>query len=503
MIRNYFIFIVIYMSKSKQSNIKTNKNTIKIIINNDTKKRKRKNKKYDGKSKHHTAMGQPVQPGSQAVVTSSGLVKVPRGVTVGSARLPDDLSALSLDYLKPATVKVTPKDVETPIAPVPSKEELVKQLKDATTSEKQSLMKLKTQQLKQAIRAAHPHFPSSLLNTINQRNRESFIDDLFGGGGGGGGGGDSRAPRRFSDIDDEDDDENASPQIRVVPKSSVKFTSQQPFNTGSVLSRVENATATSSGAGALDIFNDESWMRTDDDNEPPNAPAPNVTVRPKQVDPPSPQFNMDLSEVPPATRASRRESFLPPDQSATTVPVVSQREILKQKVAERREKKMIDQTASTQPIEPAKERTATPIKAKRVAGTLTLNDDDIQSVTLSPAQESKALKEFERKQAREQSDLISQVLSQPMSGPSKGYNQKQDVSEEAFMHINKITVPVDLSKAEKISAHPFASLVRRPSSPIPQRRPSATASGLPVPPQVKKGVGRPKKSSTIASLEFG
>ena len=109
------------------------------------KKRKRKSKKYDGKSKHHTAMGQPVQPGSQAVVTSSGVLRIPRGITVGSARLPDDLSALSLDYLKPAIVKVTPKDVETPIVGPPakvSKDELVKQLKDATSTEKADLMKL-------------------------------------------------------------------------------------------------------------------------------------------------------------------------------------------------------------------------------------------------------------------------------------------------------------------------------------------------------------------------
>ena len=94
------------MSKSKKSNINTNKNSIKIIINNETKKRKRKSKKYDGKSKHHTQMGQPVQPMSQAI-SSSGLVRIPRNMTIGSARLPDDLSALSIEYLKPKTVIVT------------------------------------------------------------------------------------------------------------------------------------------------------------------------------------------------------------------------------------------------------------------------------------------------------------------------------------------------------------------------------------------------------------
>ena len=135
------------MSKTKKSNINSNKNTIKIVINNDIKKRKRKSKKHDGKSKHHTQLGQPVQPnGGQSVITSSGaIVKIPRGITTGSARLPDDLSALTLEYLTPktTTVKVTPKDVETPIVGPPAKvsnDKLVKQLKDAPSSEKEDLM---------------------------------------------------------------------------------------------------------------------------------------------------------------------------------------------------------------------------------------------------------------------------------------------------------------------------------------------------------------------------
>ena len=205
---------------------------------------------------------------------------------------------------------------------------------------------------------------------------------------------------------------------------------------------------------------------------------------------------MDLSEAPPATRTNRRESFIP-DQTASheapvdvPVPKISQKEILKKRLQEDREKKqMQDQTALTQPIIVAppiiaKERTATPIKARHVAGTLTLNDDDAQSVLLTPAQESKALRESERKEAREQSDLLQQVIAQSPSGPS-GFGKV-------------VSVPVDISKADKMTSHPFGSLVP------PKRRQSATLSGLPVPSELptakqKRGVGRPSNQSKIDS----
>ena len=509
------------MSKSKKSNINTNKNSIKIIINNETKKRKRKSKKYDGKSKHHTQMGQPVQPMSQAI-SSSGLVRIPRNMTIGSARLPDDLSALSIEYLKPKTVIVTPKDVETPIAPAPP----VKLIKDAPPSsvptpggfdqgEKEDLMSLNTKELKKAIKAYFPSFKQ--LHAVNQTSKKEILDDLFR----------DRATRRFSDIDDDD----AKVEFRApktISKRPPTFVSQEPFSTGP-LSNIGNTTATTSGEGVMDILNDDSWLNTGDENDdlPDLEPtiAPNVTVRTKKV-PQSPEFYMDLSEVPPATKENRRESFIP-DQTASheapvvvPVPKISQKEILKKRLAEDREKKMQDQSASTQPIIAptiAKvERTSTPIKARRVSGSLTLNDDDAQSVSLTPAQESKAFRESERNEARAESDLLAQIMSKPMSGPTNGNSPRKPLKSDpllneilkqqaqqafSFEKGNKITVPVDLSQAEQVSSHPFASSLVQP-----KRRPSftgATASGLPVPPPTKNKSGGGGKAKPPNSIILG
>ena len=69
------------------------------------------------KSKHHTQLGQPVQPASQALI-ASGLIPrvIPRGISIGSTGLADDYSALAREYNNP--VKITPKDVETPVVAV-------------------------------------------------------------------------------------------------------------------------------------------------------------------------------------------------------------------------------------------------------------------------------------------------------------------------------------------------------------------------------------------------
>ena len=174
------MFIIIYMSKSKKSNINTNKNTIKIVINNETKKRKRKSKKQVAKSKHHTQFGQPVQPASQGLI-ASGLIPriIPRGISIGSTGLADDYSALAREYNNP--VKVLPKDVETPVTTVSKPQPtLVKQLRDATATEKKDLMALSLPHLRTAIKDHDPTFLNSRLRLINLKNKEIFIDDIFG-----------------------------------------------------------------------------------------------------------------------------------------------------------------------------------------------------------------------------------------------------------------------------------------------------------------------------------
>ena len=151
------------MGKSKKSNINTNKNNIKIIINNDTKKRKRKSKKQVAKSKHHTQLGQPVQPASQGLI-ASGLIPriIPRGISIGSTGLADDYSALAREYNNP--VKITPKDVETPSTTVSKPQPaLVKQLRDATTVEKKDVMALALKRLRKELKEHVPTFPDNQL----------------------------------------------------------------------------------------------------------------------------------------------------------------------------------------------------------------------------------------------------------------------------------------------------------------------------------------------------
>ena len=157
-----------------------------------------------------------------------------------------------------------------------------------------------------------------------------------------------------------------------------------------------------------------------------------------------------------------------------------------------------------------------PIKARRISGSLTLNDDVAQSVSLTPAQESKAFRESERNEARAESDLLAQIMSKPMSGPTNGNSPRKPLKSDpllneilkqqaqqafSFEKGNKITVPVDLSQAERVSSHPFASSLVQP-----KRRTSftgATASGLPVPPPTKNKSGGGGKAKPPNSIILG
>ena len=163
-----------------KKSVNTNKNNIKIIINNDTKKRRRKSKKLTAKSKFRTPLGTPSQPAGQSVVSSSGnIVRVPKGVSVGSTGLLDDYSTLAREYNNP--VKVSPKDVETPSTTKSPPEEItILKLREATTNEKADLMALSLPHLRTAIKAHHPQFPRNQLKAINKNNKEEFIDDIFG-----------------------------------------------------------------------------------------------------------------------------------------------------------------------------------------------------------------------------------------------------------------------------------------------------------------------------------
>ena len=230
----------------KSASVNTNKNNIKIIINNDSKKRKRKSKKQLAKSKFRTPLGTPSQPASQGVVSSTGLIPriIPRGVSVGSTGLLDDYSTLAREYNNP--VKITPKDVETPTTTKSKPEETtIKKLMDATASEKADLMALSLAHLRTAIKGHHPTITHRELRSINKSNKETYIDDLFGFPPARPVAGEAR--KRYSDIDDSDEDQ----QLNDVPirsgSKTPRFQGQRPSSASA--ENFEGGGGASSGSG--------------------------------------------------------------------------------------------------------------------------------------------------------------------------------------------------------------------------------------------------------------
>ena len=454
-----------------KKSVNTNKNTIKIIINNDKKKRKRnKSKKILAKSKFRTPLGTPSQPAGQGVVSSSGLIPriIPRGVSVGSTGLLDDYSTLAREYNNP--LKITPKDVETPSTTKGKPEETtVKKLRDATASEKADLMALSLPHLRTAIKVHHPSISHSELRSINKSNKENYIDNLFGFPPSRPVAGEAR--KRFSDIDTEDDDEPPTDvPVRGGFKTPRGFQGQRPPSAS--VENFDGDEGVSSGSGFLQPEDDYRLQQQNFDNLPPemkdilnpqvdddaHAPIPhpppppppkaeakeqkkkerkekkqeeglhaNITMRAEQKheDP----FDIHLTDAP---KSNRRDSFL------DSHPVSGGGGFSEQKALSA----------------PSKTIPRTPPTVRVGKGTYDPNTDEesimfgSSAVKQSPQALSRKAVDEAREEVRHQSDLLNQAM---------GKQPARRVS---------IKVPVDTSKA------------------------AITGSGFAIP--SRRGTGRPK-----------
>jgi len=478
LISSFFLIVILILLQSENNlvcyniyimtkkSVNTNKNTIKIIINNDSKKRKRKSKKQLAKSKFRTPLGTPSQPAGQNVVSSSGnIVRVPKGVSVGSTGLLDDYSTLAREYNNPA--KVLPKDVETPSTTVSkSVPTLVKQLRDATTSEKADLMALSLPHLRTAIKSHHPSISNSELRSINKSNKENYIDNLFGFPPSRPVAGEAR--KRFSDID-SDDDQLLTDDVPVRGAfKTPKFQGQRPPSAS--VDFFESGVGVSGGSGFLQPEDNDRLQQQNFDNlpqdtkdilnppddddahapiPPPPPPPPqanpkvkkekkekkqdeglhaNITLRAEQKhdDP----FDIHLTDAP---KSNRRDSFLD-DRPVSGGGGFS------------------DQKALSAPSKTPR----TPPTFRLGKGTFNPNADE-ESIIFGPsavkqspqALSRKAIDEA-REEVRHQSDLHSQLMGKP-TAPARRVS---------------IKVPVDTSKA------------------------AIAGSGLAIP--TRRGVGRPK-----------
>jgi hypothetical protein len=166
------------VKKSKSSkNINTNKNNIKIVIHNEVKS-KRKKRNSERKSKHHEKLGQPAQPNSQPISQTGISPRIPKGTTIGSSKLPDDMTVLAREYNNPI-IKITPKDVEMPAPSSKQIADVDKKVEKAEKHVKGDLLKLTIPQLRTEIKKQHPTIPAGVLRSINARNKEGFINEWF------------------------------------------------------------------------------------------------------------------------------------------------------------------------------------------------------------------------------------------------------------------------------------------------------------------------------------
>ena len=418
------------------------------------------------------------------MVTSAGVLRVPKGVSVGSTGLLDDYSTLAREYNNP--VKVSPKDVETPSTTKSKPEETtVKKLRDATASEKADLMALSLPHLRTAIKNHHPQFPSNQLKFINKSNKEEFIDDIFGFP-------QSRpvageAKKRFSYIDSDDDDD-------AIPPARQFRTPFQPHRPPSAVTKTfRGGEGTSTGSG----FGDPARSREEDDQDEYFATLPkdvqNALIGADEQD--------DFVVYSPRPLPVSVDTSAPPKTK-----------LLKQKLALRKEAKEAKEAEVAPNVTVRPQQFDIPISSNRrdtfeddrpISGTSLFFDDKATSIPVRPKLSvgfadmlDEKRKEKEIGRARVESDNSARIVA-----------SQNDLLDSVTKSSSKATPPRHSDSNQKTPNQDGRPM--KPSHNLPREMPfdlsvvSASAPFSPARKPIRKGSSIPQPVATIEASKKG